>query len=253
MFTLYEKTAVVTGAGTGMGKTDALLLASHGARVAVTGPDEAACEAVAAEIRGRGGEATALAMDVSDEESVRKGFDEIVGRYGGVDILVNNAGIFQPKPALELTRGEWDRTLAVNLTGQFLCAARAAMHMKDKGWGRIVNISSVASGGVGIGFPGAAHYTASKGGIIALTETLADEWAPYGITVNAIAPGAIDTPMAASAKASKEALASMLSRIPLRRMGKPEEVSAAVVFLVSEEAAYVTGATLYVDGGWLAS
>jgi NAD(P)-dependent dehydrogenase (short-subunit alcohol dehydrogenase family) len=253
MFNLHTKVALVTGAGTGMGRTDAILLASQGAKVAVTGPDLEQCRAVADDIVGKGGEAIALQIDVSDDASVARGFDDVLSVYGRLDILVNNAGIYQPKPALELDRKEWDRTLAVNLTGQFLCARRAAEEMRKNNWGRIINISSIASGGVGIGIPGAAHYTASKGGIIAMTETLAGEWAQYGITVNAIAPGAIDTPMAASVKASKDILDPLLAKIPLRRMGKPEEISAAVVFLASDEASYVTGATLYVDGGWLAA
>ncbi len=192
-------------------------------------------------------------MDVSKNEQIQKTFDEVVKRYGRLDILVNNAGIFKAKPALELTEGEWDETLTINLKGQFLCAQRAAKEMAKNKWGRIINISSVASGSTGIGFPGAAHYTASKGGIIGMSETLAIEWAQYGITVNAIAPGAIDTPMVDSAHMPKEAMQAMLSHIPLHRMGKPEEISAAVVFLASEEASYITGATLYVDGGWLAA
>ncbi|MEK7179144.1 MAG: SDR family oxidoreductase, partial [Patescibacteria group bacterium] len=119
-------------------------------------------------------------------------------------------------------------------------------------WGRIINISSIASGQVGVGIEGAAHYTASKGGVIGMTETLAIEWAPLGILVNAIAPGAIDTPMVGAAQMPKEEVDAMLSGIPLKRIGKPEEVSAAVVFLASNEASYITGTTLYVDGGWLA-
>lgn len=125
--------------------------------------------------------------------------------------------------------------------------------MAKNKWGRIINIASIASGQVGVGISGGAHYTASKGGIIGMSETLAIEWAPLGITVNVIAPGAIDTPMVRAAQIPKEAMDAMLARVPLKRIGKPEEVSAMVVFLASDEASYVTGATFHVDGGWLAA
>lgn len=253
MFTLYDKVVLITGGGTGMGRTDALLLAAQGTKVVITGPHIEKCRAVAEEIRAKGGDAMCITMDVADRESVERGFDAALEQYGRLDVLVNNAGIFSPTPALELTESEWDRMLAVNLKGQFLCAQRAAKEMAKNRWGRIINISSIASGGAGVGFPGAVHYTASKGGIIGMTETLAIEWAPLGITVNAIAPGAIDTPMLRGASMTKEAMELMLADIPLGRVGRPEEVSAAVVFLASEEASYVTGATLYVDGGWLAA
>ncbi|MFB6182399.1 MAG: SDR family NAD(P)-dependent oxidoreductase [Candidatus Magasanikbacteria bacterium] len=163
-------------------------------------------------------------------------------------ILINNAGIFAPKPAEEMEEKEWQQTLEINLKGQFLCAQRCTKEMKKNNWGRIINISSIASGEVGIGFPNAAHYTASKGGIKGLTETLAVEWADYDINVNAIAPGAIKTPMTEDVNTEE-----LLDDIPLGRIGEPEEVSKAVLFLASKEASYITGTTLYVDGGWMAS
>ncbi|MBI4193168.1 MAG: SDR family oxidoreductase [Candidatus Colwellbacteria bacterium] len=134
-----------------------------------------------------------------------------------------------------------------------MCAQRAAREMAKHNWGRIINIASIASGQVGVGIAGAAHYTASKGGVLGMTETLAVELAPFGITVNAIAPGAIDTPMVQAAQIPEEAMKALLSSVPLKRIGRPEEVAAAAVFFASEEASYVTGATLYVDGGWLAA
>ncbi len=253
MFNLHDRVAIITGAKQGMGRTHALALAAQGAIVVLTDRRQQDCNELAEDIQSQGGKSISLGMDVSSKAQIDAAFDEVMQRYRRVDILVNNAGIFKSKPALDLTEEEWEETLAVNLKGQFLCAQRAAKEMKKRKWGRIINISSIASGGPGIGFPGGVHYTASKGGIIAMTETLADEWAQYGITVNAIAPGAIDTPMVESAKMPKNALNALLSHIPLHRMGKPEEVSVAVVFLASEEASYVTGSTLYVDGGWLAS
>lgn len=253
MFTLHGRIALITGSGSGMGRTDALVLASQGAKVVLTGRHEGDCDAVAEEIDAQGGESYAYHMDVSKKDEIDRVFDEVISHFGRLDILVNNAGIFKPKAALEITEEEWDEMLSINLKGQFLCAQRAAKEMKKNKWGRIINISSIASGGAGIGFAGAAHYTASKGGILGMTETLADEWAQYGITVNAIAPGAIDTPMVDAAHMPKEAMQAMLAHIPMHRLGKPEEVSAAVAFLASEEASYITGATLYVDGGWLAA
>ncbi|MDP4007362.1 MAG: SDR family NAD(P)-dependent oxidoreductase [bacterium] len=253
MFELQNKVALVTGARRGMGKSHALLLAKQGAKVAVTDIDLAECEEVAKEITSQGGEALAFKMDVTDAKGVSKVFEEVVKQWGKLDILVNNAGIFSPKPALEMTEEEWDRTLDINLKGQFLCAQRAAKEMAKQKWGRIINIASVASGQTGVGIAGGVHYTASKGGVLGMTETLAVEWAPLGITVNAIAPGAIDTPMIAQAGIPEEAMDAMVAAVPLKRKGKPEEVSAMVVFLASEESSYATGATFYVDGGWLAT
>ena len=253
MFELKEKVALVTGARRGMGKADALALASQGAKVVVTDIDEKECQKVVEEIESRGGKALAFRMDVSNKAEIDKCFDEAISKFGRLDILVNNAGIYVSKPALEVTEEDWDRMIVINLKGQFLCAQRAAKEMAKNKWGRIINISSIASGQTGVGIAGGVHYTASKGGIIGMTETLAQEWAELGITVNVIAPGAIDTPMVSAAQIPQEAMAAMLARIPLKRMGKPEEVAAMVVFLASQEASYVTGATFYVDGGWVAA
>lgn len=253
MFQLHDKIALITGAAQGMGRAHAIALASQGAKVVLTDRKADLCKKVVEEILSKGGEAACFAMDVSKKAEVEKVFNNVIKQHGKIDILVNNAGIFKGKPALELTEEEWDETININLKGQFLCAQQAAKDMMKRTWGRIINISSVASGGAGVGFAGAAHYTASKGGIIGMTETLAIEWAPYGITVNVIAPGAIDTPMVDAAKMTKEAKEGLFAHIPLHRMGKPEEIAAAAVFFASEEASYVTGATLYVDGGWLAN
>lgn len=253
MFNLTQKVALVTGAQQGMGKADALALASQGAMVAVTDMNQEKCQAVADEIISQGGKAIAFVMDVSKKEDVEAGVQRVVKEFGRLDILVNNAGIFHPKPFLELTEEEWNRTIDINLKGQFFCAQLAAKEMAKNKWGRIINISSVASGQTGFGTVGGAHYTASKGGVLGLTETLAVELAPLGITVNSVAPGAIDTPMIAGAGFSKEQLEGLLAQVPLKRMGKPEEIASAVVFLASEESRYMTGSVVYVDGGWLAT
>ncbi|MBI1975137.1 MAG: SDR family oxidoreductase, partial [Parcubacteria group bacterium] len=235
------------------GKSHALVLAQQGAKVVVTDIDTKECLPVVEEIKSKGGEAVCFKMDVSKRTEVAQVFDEAIKQFGRLDILVNNAGIYFPKSALELTEEDWDRMIDINLKGQFLCAQTAAKEMAKNKWGRIINISSVASGQVGVGIVGGAHYTASKGGVIGMSETLAIEWAPFGINVNVIAPGAIDTPMVQAAQIPKEAMDAMLQRVPLKRIGRSEEVSAMVVFLASEESSYVTGATFYVDGGWLAS
>ena len=253
MFNLRNKVAMVTGARRGMGRSHAIALAGQGAKVVITDIDLVQCEQVAGEVRAAGGEAASFKLDVSNKADVNNVFDQIIAKYGRLDILVNNAGIFEPHPFLQMTEEEWDRTIDINLKGEFLCAQRAAKEMAKNKWGRIINIASIASGGVGVGIEGGAHYTASKGGIIGMSETLAVELAAHGITVNVIGPGAIDTPMAGAENMPKAALDAMLAGVPMKRMGRPEEVSAAVVFLASDEASYVTGATLYVDGGWLAA
>lgn len=253
MFDLTGKVALVTGGRRGMGKAHALALSSQGAKVVVTDINQQECQVVVDEITGAGGEAACYELDVSNAAQVDEVITNIVEMFGRLDILINNAGVYEPKPALELTEEEWEKTIHINLKGQFLCAQRAAKEMQKNKWGRIINISSIASGQVGVGVLGGVHYTASKGGVVAMTETLADEWAPLGILVNSIAPGAIDTPMASAKDIPKEILDATLAKIPLKRFGKPEEVAALAVFLASEESSYVTGATYYVDGGWLAA
>lgn len=251
MFDLRNKVALVTGARRGMGRTHALALARQGAKVVVTDIDLPECQLVVDEIKSKEGEAICFVMDVSQKSDIDRVFDEVNKQYGRLDILVNNAGIFNPKAFLEITESEWNKTIDINLKGEFFCAQRAAKEMAKNKWGRIINISSIASGQVGVGIEWGSHYTASKGGIIGMTETMALELAPFGITVNAVAPGAIDTPMLRSGAETDE-LKKFVEKIPLKRIGKPEEVSNMVVFLASEESNYVTGTTFYVDGGWLA-
>jgi len=254
MFSLKDKVALVTGGRRGMGKAHAITLAEQGAKVAITDVDLAECQKVADEIKSKGGEAVAYQMDVTNKVKIEEVFGKVVAQFGRLDILVNNAGVYLPKPFLEMTEEDWDKTIDINLKGEFLCAQTAAKEMLKNKWGRIINIASIASGQVGIGIAAGAHYTASKGGIIGMTETLAIELAPLGINVNVVAPGAIDTPMVSSAQMPEGAMEALAQqRIPLKRIGKSEEVSALVVFLASDEASYITGATFPVDGGWLAS
>ncbi len=250
MFDLTGKKALVTGGSRGIGRGIALALAKQGADVAVNyHANQKEAEEVVSAVRKMKRDSFSIQADVSSVDDVIRMFQEIKKKWGKLEILVNNAGVAYYSSFETMTEEEWDKTLNTNLKGQFLCAREAVKLMEEKG-GKIINISSIASGGVGIGFPGAAHYAASKGGIIGMTESMAAEWAELGITVNAIGPGVIETPM--TQPITEELAKEISTRIPLKRIGKPEEISAAVVFLASEEASYVTGATIYVDGGWLA-
>jgi len=249
---LKGKIAIITGARRGMGKSHALTLAKAGAKVVVADISKEDCEIVVEEIKKNKGEAIAVKCDVTKKEDIDNMVKAAVGKWGKVDILVNNAGICQFKPFLELTEEEWDRTININLRGYFLCAQACAKEMAKQKAGVIVNIASVAMGQAGVGIPALAHYCASKGGIVGMTEALALELAPFNIRVNAISPGAIDTPMVEASKADPKMMEATLARIPLRRMGKPEEVSNLVLFLASEESSYMTGSIVVIDGGWLA-
>ncbi len=249
---LKNKVAIITGARRGMGKSHALTLAKAGAKVVVSDISQEECQLVVDEIEKNGGEAIAVKCDVTKKEDIDNMVKAAVGKWGKVDILVNNAGICQFKPFLELTEEEWDRTLDINLKGYFLCAQAAAKEMAKQKSGAIVNIASVAMGQVGVGFATLAHYCASKGGIVGMTETLALELAPYNIRVNAISPGMIETPMIEAVKSDPKTMEAMLAQVPMHRVGKPEEVSNLVLFLVSGDSSYMTGSTVVIDGGWLA-
>jgi NAD(P)-dependent dehydrogenase (short-subunit alcohol dehydrogenase family) len=252
LFDLTNKVAIVTGARRGIGKGIALMLAQAGAKVVVSDIDEKECQKVVEEIKKIGSDGLAIKCDVTNRKEVEGMVKKTIEKFGRIDILVNNAGIAPFKPFLEITEEEWDRVLAVNLKGYYLCAQAVAKEMIKRGWGRIINIASVAMGQVGFGFPNLTHYCASKGGIVAFTEALALELTPKGINVNAISPGVIATEMAKPVIEDEKTKQSILARIPKGRIGQPEDIAAAVVFLSSEEADYISGATLVVDGGWLA-
>jgi len=249
---LKDKIAIVTGARRGMGRTHALKLAQEGVKVVVSDISEEDCQKVVDEIKKAGGQGLALKCDVSKKEEVEELVKKTVDKFGKVDILVNNAGIAEFKPFLELTEEEWDKTLDINLKGYFLCAQAASREMAKQKSGVIVNIASVAMGQVGIGFPNVAHYCASKGGIVAMTEALALELAPLGIRINVVCPGMIETPMIDPIKQDPKMIEGLMSRIPLRRFGESEEVSDLVLFLVSNASSYMTGSAVVIDGGWLA-
>ncbi len=247
---LEERVAIVTGAGRGIGRAIALAMAGEGARVVVSDVNEEDCKRVVGEIEEGNGKGLALRCDVSSKTDVDNMLQRTIAEFGRLDILVNNAGILNFKPFMELTEQDWDKTLGVNLKGQFLCAQAAAREMARNKWGRIVNIASISHGGCGIAFPEIAHYTASKGGVVALTEALALELTPRGINCNAICPGAVDTDMTKGMKGTSQ-MDQVLQRIPKGRMARPEEIADLAVFLASAESEYISGAAIVIDGGWL--
>jgi NAD(P)-dependent dehydrogenase (short-subunit alcohol dehydrogenase family) len=252
MSNLNGKVAIVTGARRGMGKAHALLLAKSGAKVVVSDIIEEDCKKVVDEIKKETGEAIAVKCDVTKKDEVENMVKLAVEKWGKIDILVNNAGIVQFKSFLEMTESDWDRTLDINLKGQFLCAQACGKVMVKQKSGSIVNIASIEMGQVGRGMPYLSHYSASKGGLVALTQALAVELAPYNIRVNAVAPGAINTPIAEGQNIDPKMMEATMASIPMRRIGQPEEVSKLVLFLASEDSSYMTGSTVVIDGGWLA-
>ena len=230
------RTAFVTGASRGIGLACAQALASAGTRVILAARDAAKLEAVSAAIPN----SSWVTIDLASQESIKEAF----AKAGPVNILVNNAAVTKDGLALRMKKDDWDAVLATNLTGAFLAVQQVMHGMMKQRWGRIINISSIVGE---TGNPGQANYVASKAGLIGLTKSLAQEIASRNITVNAIAPGFIDTDMTAAL--SDELKQNMLGHIPLKRFGKPEDVAAAVKFLASEEAGYITGAVLNVNGG----
>jgi len=241
---LSKRVAIVTGSGQGIGREIAMTLAEHGASVVISDINTTSANEVAAEIVARNGESIAITADVTVQEEVASLVDQTVSSFGQIDILVNNAGITRDTLLLRMSSTDWDQVLAINLKGAFLCTQAVVRHMLKQRWGRIINIASV----VGlIGNAGQANYAAAKAGLIGLTKTTAREVAARGVTANAIAPGFIDTGM--TRKLSDNAKQEFLRQIPLGYAGLPKDVANAVAFLASEEAHYITGHVLNVDGG----
>lgn len=249
-FDLTGRIALITGAGSGIGRGVALALSSAGAEVVVVGRTLEKLEETRQLITELGGKAWLVRADVAQRTQVEDVVAKAVRESGGLHILVNAAGGQLRKPALEVSEEDWDSLMCVNLKAVFFCCQAAARVMSAQGGGKIINITSLTAV---IGLPYLSVYGASKGGVSQLTKSLAVEWAPMGIHVNAIGPGRIRTPMTEPLFQDDVVRESFLRLIPLRRAGIPEDVAGAVVFLASDASNYITGQTLYVDGGWLSS
>lgn len=244
--TLKGRTAIVTGAGQGIGRIVARTLAGMDARVVVNDLSESTAECTARELRSFGAESIAFGADVTDAPAVQAMVDWAAHAFEGVHILVNNAGVLYPTKVVDISEEEWERVIDVNLKGTFLCSQAVLPAMQAAGWGRIVNLSSTA--GKNISTVGGAHYTAAKAGVLGFTRHLAREVARYGITVNAVCPGLIDTEMVRST-IDEDRTRAYAESFPIPRLGRPEEVADLVAFLTTDRAAYITGASLDINGG----
>ena len=241
---MQNKTAFITGAARGIGRACALALSGAGTRVICADREPAGLEETARMIREAGGEAYVVTIDLSSPDSIKEAFAQASKEFGRVDILVNNAGIAKDGLAMRMKKDDWDAVIGINLTGSFLCIQQVMPGMLRERWGRIVNIASVVGQA---GNAGQANYVSSKAGVIGLTKALAQELGSRSITVNAVAPGFVDTAMTAGLP--EDVKKAMMAKIPLQRLGQPEDIAAAVRFLASDEAAYITGQVLGVNGG----
>lgn len=240
---LENRVAIVTGGGQGIGRAVCLRFAKEGAAVAVADIAFDAARNMAAEIETAGGKALPIEVNVTDKESVKAMVNACLDKFGKLDILINNAGINRDTFIIRMTEEHWDQVMQVNLKGTFLCSQAVILYMKKNKWGRIVNTASIAA----LGNIGQANYSASKAGVIAFTKTLALEVAGYNINVNCVAPGATMTPMFESVQDKMKEF--YLQKIPLKRFADPDEIAKVHLFLASEEASYITGQTIFVDGG----
>jgi 3-oxoacyl-[acyl-carrier protein] reductase len=241
-----KKVALITGAGQGMGKAVAFTLGQQGAQIAVNDINANAAESTASELQKSGIQAIAVTADITKKNDVQRMVQQTVDHYGTLHILINNAGILYPTKVIDIPEDEWDRVINVNLKGTFLCSQTVLPTMQKNNWGRIVNFSSTA--GKNISTVGGAHYTAAKAGILGFTRHVAKEVAQYNITVNAVCPGLIDTDMVRNT-IDPDRQQAYANSFPISRLGKPEEVADLVAFLCSDKAAYITGASLDINGG----
>jgi len=246
MFSLQGRVALVTGASQGIGRDIALALAEGGATVAVVARNEEKLQSLVQEIESKGGKAAAFKLDVASEDAIKSTVKSIIAKFGKVDILVNNAGITRDQLLMRMKRADWDDVLATNLTAPYLLTQAVISSMLKQRWGRIINIASINGQ---MGQAGQANYASSKAGLIGLTLSVAREVASRNITCNAVAPGWIDTAM--TAELTQDLKDKMVAAVPLGRPGTAKEIAGAVLFLASDEAAYITGHVLNVNGGML--
>jgi NAD(P)-dependent dehydrogenase (short-subunit alcohol dehydrogenase family) len=247
LFDLTGKVALVTGASKGLGSAIAVGLAQAGARLALCARSREGLAATKAAVEAAGGEAHTFEMDVLSRASVRDAVAAAVADLGRIDILVNNAGVNVRKPTLELEEEEWDRVVDTNLKGYFLVAQAVGAHMVARRSGKVINVSSIFGA---VGMNNQLAYATSKGGVVQLTKVMAIEWAPHGVTVNAVGPTYFETPLVAALRNDPERFRFINERTPMGRWGQPEELVGTIVYLAAPASDFVTGQTVYVDGGW---
>jgi NAD(P)-dependent dehydrogenase (short-subunit alcohol dehydrogenase family) len=246
LFDLTDKIAMVTGGGSGIGRRIALAFSEFGANVIIADIDQKATDLVVSEIKSKGKEAIAIRVDVTQPKEVQEMVTISLHSYGRIDILFNNAGISIRGPAESFSLEDWNKVIAVNLTGMFLCAQAIGKVMIKQGGGKIINTASVSAK---LGHPGNLAYAAAKHGVVGMTKVMAVEWGKYGVSVNSIAPGIIKTPMTAKAFTVAEKYQELVSKVPMGRLGEPEDLIGAVIFLASQASNYITGQTIYIEGG----
>ncbi|WML39676.1 3-oxoacyl-ACP reductase family protein [Neobacillus sp. OS1-2] len=248
-FSLRNKTAIVTGGNRGLGRSIALALAKAGAELVVVGRDQNRNEEVVQEIKNLGRNAMGFSVDLSRINSIQQFVQNVQESFGTIDILVNNAGVSATNFALDITEEEWDKVMNVNVKSLFFCSQAVAKAMKQQGGGKIINVSSVVGA---VGDVGISPYTASKAAVINLTKSLALEWARFGIRVNAIGPAYIETEMNKEELRNEKVRNKIISKTPMKRLGLPEEITGAILLLASDAGSFITGQTIFIDGGWLA-
>jgi len=246
LFNLEGRVAVVTGASGGIGKAIALALAAHGADVLVAGRNPDKTRQAAAEVASVGRRAVPCSLEITSRASAEAMAATALKEFGRIDILVNSAGMNIRKEILEITDSDWDQVLTTNLKGVLYCCQAVGKHLVERKYGKVINISSISSF---LGHPARGAYAASKGGLVQLTRVMATEWAPFNVNVNAISPAAVDTPFIAGLKKDRHRLDRELERIPLARIGTPDDVAGAAVFLASRASDFITGQNLFIDGG----
>ncbi len=245
---LEDKVAIITGAGSGMGRADALLLAKEGAKVVVVDKDKEGAEETVRQVQAQRGDAIMIIADIAKTEDVKKMVEEVIEKYEKIDILVNNAGILLTHPITETTDEEWDQIFDTNIKGMFLCSREVVPYMLKQGKGKIINISSC---GGDVAFPGSAPYCASKAAINMFTKGMAYDYGAKGINVNAVAPGFTKTPMVKELMADEMVKKGLLANIPAGRFAEPEDIAQAVLWLASDASDYCHGVVINIDGGWV--